>query len=320
MPNHAGALLAAGSLLLLSACATDVRQMTRALDEHEAAIELTSVPFYAQTTDQCGPAALATVLNVAGVDTSADELRDLTYIPERQGSLQAELLGTTRRFHRIPYRIDPTGEALIAELEAGRPILVLQNLGTGMTPIWHYAVVVGYLPDERKLVLRSGDNERHLLRSRTFTRSWKRADYWGFVALQPGEMPARADPERYLRTVAALESVGDIATARRAYEAATEAWPDYALAWLGLGNASYGSGDLDAARTAYETAVRLDDKNVIAMNNLSQVYFESGCFTRASATLVKALALVESSDPYYAPMQQTLAEIAAQQGEDRCSE
>ena len=61
MPNRAGALLAAGSLMLLSACATDVRQMSRALDAHDTAIELMSVPFYAQTTDQCGPAALATI-------------------------------------------------------------------------------------------------------------------------------------------------------------------------------------------------------------------------------------------------------------------
>lgn len=312
MPNRAGALLAVGSLLLLSACATDVRQMSRALEARDTAIELTAVPFYAQTTDQCGPAALATVLNVAGVDTTAVELRDLTYIPERRGSLQAELLATTRRFHRIPYPIDPTGDALVAELEAGRPVLVLQNLGTGLAPIWHYAVVVGYLPEERRLVLRSGNNERHLLRSQAFFRSWKRADFWGFVALAPGETPANPDRERYLRAVAALESVGDVATARRAYETATVTWPEHALAWLGLGNASYGTGDLGAARSAYETAIRLEDTNVIAMNNLAQVYYEQGCNGEAAATLREALALVDSSDRYYGPMQQMLTQVQAQ--------
>jgi tetratricopeptide (TPR) repeat protein len=319
VPNRAGTLLAVGSLLLLSACATDVRQMTRALDSYDDAIELTSVPFYAQTTDQCGPAALATILNVAGVDTTAGELRELTYIPARQGSLQAELLATTRRFHRLPYRIDPTTEALVAELEAGRPVLVLQNLGTGLTPIWHYAVVVGYLPEERRLVLRSGKNERHLLRSRAFLRSWKRAEYWGFVALTPGEMPTNADRDRYLRTVAALETIGDVGTARHAYETATRAWPDYGLAWLALGNAAYAAGDLDAAREAYATAVNLDEQNVIALNNLAQVYFEQGCVTRASSTLEQALALVDSSDPYFEPLQQLLAEITAAEEGDSCA-
>ena len=311
MPNRAGTLLAIGSLAVLSACATDVRQMTRALDEHDTAVELSSVPFYAQTTDQCGPAALATILNVAGVDTTAEELRALTYIPERQGSLQAELLATTRRFHSIPYQIDPSSEAMIAELEAERPVLVLKNLCTGLATIWHYAVVVGYLPDERALVLRSGDNERHRLRSRTFIKSWKRGDYWGFVALRPGDIPTNANPERYLRALAALESIGDASTARRAYEAATDAWPEHAMAWLGLGNTSYAAGELDAARTAYETSVSLDEQNVIAMSNLSQVYFELGCVGKASATIRKALALVDSSDPYYGHMQQMLAEITA---------
>ena len=312
MPNRAGTLLMIGTVAVLSACATDVRQMARALDEHDARIELTSVPFFAQTTDQCGPAALATILNVAGVDTTAEELRALTYIPGRQGSLQAELLATTRRFHRIPYQIDPTSEALIAELEAGRPVLVLQNLGTGVTPIWHYAVVVGYLPEERALVLRSGDNERHRLRSRTFIKSWKRADYWGFVALPPGDIPTNDEPARYLRAVAALESIGDIDTARSAYRAATETWPDHAMAWLGLGNTSYAAGALDAARTAYERSVSLDEQNAIAMNNLSQVYFEQGCINEASGMIRKALALVDSSDPYYGQMQQMLADITAQ--------
>ena len=76
-------LLAVGSLALLSGCASDIGRMTGTLDEYDATIELTAVPFYAQTTDQCGPAALATILNVTGVDTDPDALRALTYIPER---------------------------------------------------------------------------------------------------------------------------------------------------------------------------------------------------------------------------------------------
>ena len=320
MPIRARMLLAVGSLLLLSGCAADIRQMTRALEEHDTAIELTSVPFYAQTTDQCGPAALATILNASGVDTDANQLRAMTYIPERQGSLQAELLGATRRFHRIPYEIEPTSDALISELESGRPVLVLQNLGTGIAPIWHYAVVVGHLPDERRLVLRSGDNERHLLRSRTFFRSWKRAEYWGFVALSPGEIPASADPARYLRSVAALESVGDTSVARRAYQAATEAWPENALAWLGLGNTSYAADDLESARTAYEMSVGLDDQGVIALNNLAQVYLELGRITEATATLQRALAFVDSSDLYFASMQQMLTEINERANADRLTE
>ena len=303
-------LLAVGGLALLSGCASDIGRMAHTLDEYDAPIELTSVPFYAQTTDQCGPSALATILNVTGVDTDPDALRSLTYIPGRQGSLQTELLSATRSYQRIPYPIDRTIAALLAELEAKRPVLILQNLGTGLTPIWHYAVVAGYLPEDRVFILRSGDKERHRVKRRAFLRSWKRADYWGFVALRPGDMPAVADATKYLRAVAALESVGDVGTAREAYQAATQHWPRNALAWLALGNVSYAEGDLEAAQRAYEAAVRADSNSVIAMNNLSQVYLERGHRSDAEATIRSALSMVDADDPLYGLLQQTAATIA----------
>ena len=303
-------LLAVGSLALLGGCASDIRRMASTLDEYDSTIELTSVPFYAQTTDQCGPAALATILNVTGVDTDPDALRALTYLPERQGSLQTELLSATRSYQRIPYPIDPTSDSLLAELEAERPVLILQNLGTGMTPIWHYAVVVGYAPENHEFILRSGNKERHRLKARAFLRSWKRADYWGFVALRPGDMPAIADAERYLRAVAALESAGDVGTAREAYQAATRNWPGNALAWLALGNASYADGDLEAAQRAFEDSVWADPNSVIAMNNLSQVYLERGQRDEAEATIHAALSMVDADDPLYGLLQQTAAAIA----------
>ena len=311
MSKRVTTLLAVGSLALLSGCASDIGRMTRALDQHDATIELTSVPFYAQTTDQCGPSALATILNVTGVDTDPDALRSLTYIPGRQGSLQTELLSATRSYQRIPYPIEPTIDSLLAELKAERPVLILQNLGTGMTPIWHYAVVVGYRPEDRVFILRSGDKERHRIKRRPFLRSWKRADYWGFVALRPGDLPAVADAGKYLRAVAVLESAGDAGTAREAYQAATEHWPGNALAWLALGNASYADGDLEAAQRAYEASVRVDTNSVIAMNNLSQVYLERGHRNDAEATIHSALSMVDADDPLYGLLQQTAADITA---------
>jgi tetratricopeptide (TPR) repeat protein len=304
------ALFAVGGLALLGGCASDVGRMASTLDEYDAAIELTSVPFYPQTTDQCGPAALATILNVTGVDTDPDALRALTYIPGRQGSLQTELLSATRSYRRIPYPIDPTIDGLLAELEAKRPVLILQNLGTGMTPIWHYAVVVGYLPEDRVFILRSGDKERHRIKRRPFLRSWKRADYWGFIAMHPRDLPAVADAAKYLRAIAALESAGDVETAREAYQAATQHWPGNALAWLALGNASYAGGDLEAAQHAYETSVKADSNSVIALNNLSQVYLERGQLNDAEATIHAALSMVDADDPLHGLLLQTAAAIA----------
>ena len=73
-----------------------------------------------------------------------DELVSQTYLPGRRGSLQLELIAAARRHQRIPYVLDPDAAALFAELDAGHPVLVLQDLGVGPLHVWHYAVVIGY--------------------------------------------------------------------------------------------------------------------------------------------------------------------------------
>ena len=66
-------------------------------------VELEDTPFYPQTQYQCGPAALATVLQYYGVDTTPDELSGQVYIPERKGSLQIEMIAAARQQGMLPY-------------------------------------------------------------------------------------------------------------------------------------------------------------------------------------------------------------------------
>ena len=309
---------AVSSFVFLSGCASNVGHMVADLERFDASIELADTPFHSQVTDQCGPAALATILNVVDVDVGPEELRSRIYIPERQGSLQLELLATTRHYRRIPYSITPNVTALLEELQSGRPVLILQNLGAKRFPIWHYAVVVGYLPEDKEFVLRSGDKKRHLMGSRSFLRAWNRANYWGIVALRPDELPANAVAEKYLRSVAAIESVGDAVTAVSAYRTATNYWPQNGLAWLGLGNSSYTNGKLDTARNAYQTLLEIEPDNAIALNNLSQVYADQRCHDHALATINTALAIVDTGDPLHSYLRQTLADIEMRDSPDLC--
>ena len=62
----------------------------------QAAVRVAEVPFVAQAAYQCGPAALAMLLQHADVQVAADELTPSVYLPERRGSLQAELIAAAQ--------------------------------------------------------------------------------------------------------------------------------------------------------------------------------------------------------------------------------
>ena len=123
------------SALALTACVTG----PEALPE-DPRHELAGVAFFPQDTHQCGPAALATVLVTTGVDTTPEQLVPEVYIPARRGSLQLEMLAAARRHGRIPWLLPPEFTALQAELAAGNPVLVLQDLGALGSRGWQYAV------------------------------------------------------------------------------------------------------------------------------------------------------------------------------------
>ena len=301
--------LAIGAILAMSGCASDTRNMLSDLEQQRGDVELVKTPFYPQVTDQCGPSALAAVLNSSGIAVLPEALKSQIYIPGRQGSLQIELLAAARGYGRMPYHIDTNVSAIVSEVRAGRPVLVLQNLGSKRKPVWHYAVVIGYLADEKRFVLRSGDQNRHVIGVSRFARTWQKAGYWGVLVLGPGEMPAVPNADKYVRAVAALEAIGDIAGAVAGYEAATGRWPEHTLAWLGLGNTFYSRGQLELAEDAYKKLLVLDSHNLAGLNNLSQVQMDQGQMTKAGATLDVALSVADPDTAIYSALQESRREI-----------
>ncbi len=278
-------------------------------------VELDATPFFPQTVHQCGPAALATVLASSGVDITPEALVSRVYLPDRHGSLQAELVAATRSYARLPYIIEPDLSALLTELQAAHPVLVLQNLGVSFYPVWHYAVVIGYLPGEDAVILRSGVTRRVVMPAARFLRTWQLAGDWGLIVLRPGELPAHPGPVAYLKAAADLESVGQTQAAARAYAAAVSRWPDNATAWLGLGNTRYRSGNLKEAERSYRRAVQADPGYLAAWNNLAEVLAQRGCFHAAITTLDGALSRPRTGadTTLRRLLEQTRSEILARQ-------
>lgn len=248
-------------------------------------VELTETPFHPQERYQCGPAALATVLQTAGVDTSPEDLIDQVWLPERQGSLQLELLAATRRHGRVAYVIAPELSALLAELQAGRPALVLLNLGTGWYTVWHFAVVIGFEPEHERILLRSGTTERLALPLGRFLRSWELAESWAMVPLPPGRLPAAADRGHYLGALADLERIGRPDVAARGYEAWLALEPSDSLAWFGLANSQLALNDPAAAEAAYVRLLAVRPGDPAASNNLARLLLDQGCAEAARQVL-----------------------------------
>ncbi len=244
-------------------------------------VELADTPFFPQVRYQCGPAALATVLNTRGVTITPDELVPQVYLPAREGSLQAEIIAAVRRQALLALPVEPAFNALLAEIAAGHPVLVLQNLGLNWMPRWHYAVAVGYDLERQEIILRSGTEARRITPFGVFMNTWNRSKRWGIVVMAPGAFPAQTDPITYLQAASALESLGQHQNAREAYQASTARWPDNPLAWLGLGNTEYALGHAVPAEAAFRHVLQLQADASVAWNNLAYALVASQCVRAA---------------------------------------
>jgi hypothetical protein len=278
---------------------------------HPSSVELDGTPFFPQQQYQCGPAALATVLSASGAAVTPEALVAEVYLPGRRGSLQPELVAAARRYDRVPYVLPPNEDALVATVAAGLPVLLLQKLGAGPVPGWHYAVLVGYDAPRDRFLLRSGTERRKEMPGLQFIATWDRAGRWAMVALQPGVLPPEADFARYMEAVAGLEAVGRGEAAAPAYAAAARRWPAEPLPRLALANLDYARGDLVAAERGFHAAVQLDPQDAAARNNRAEVLRQLGCVTAARREVEVARALAVGG-PLAPTVESTARKIAEQ--------
>lgn len=254
-------------------------------------VELVNAPFFPQEEYQCGPAALATVLNNAGISITPDILKQYVYIPEREGSLQVEMLTGARRNGMLAYQMTPDLEDVLREVAAGTPVIVLQNLFVTLYPLWHYAVVVGYDLDENELILRSGREQRLLINMRTFEFTWARSKHWAMIVIPPSKIPATAKQDNYVKAAVGLERSGTKEQARTAYQTALSRWPQDLVAQIGLGNSCYGLGDLKCAEAAFRQGSLDHPGSAAAFNNLAQTLLDEGKLDDAEQAARKAVSL-----------------------------
>lgn len=304
------------TLLVVAGCATQPLQSDQLLKSPAAQqppVELTAVPFFPQEEFQCGPAALATVLNWSGTQLTPEDLAPQVYLPGRHGSLQIELLAAARRHGRVPYVLRPELGTLLNEVRAGHPVLVLQNLGLSWYQKWHYAVVVGFDLQQDQIILRSGREQRHVVPIKLFERTWRRGDYWAITVTTPDHLPVSAEEIPYLKAVAPLERLQRWQDTATAYTTALTRWPDSITARMGLGNSRYALHDLRGAEAAYRHVTQQAPGFAPAYNNLAQTLADQGQLHAAENAVRQAIHLTAPDNALFATYQETLQQIIAQQ-------
>jgi tetratricopeptide (TPR) repeat protein len=286
-------------LLTLAACAAP--QTARLVDgpvDLPRRAEIESVPFFPQEAYYCGPAALAMTLNWSGLDETPDSIASQVYTPGREGTLAPDVVAAARRNGRLAVEIRGL-ENLLAEVAAGNPVLVFQNLALEWWPQWHFAVAIGYDLERREIVLRSGTTERLVTPLDAFERTWERSDQWALVTLPPERLPASEDRRAVLAAAVGLEQAQEYRAAATAYQSIAKRWPDETVAWIGQGNAWFALGRFVAAEKAFRAAIARAPGSAAAWNNLAYALSRQGRRSEAIAAARKALDLAGGDEANY---------------------
>lgn len=272
--------------------------------------EKTSAPFFPQTRYHCGPAALATALADVGIAADPAALGEAIFLPARQGTLQLEMLAGARRSGAVATRLPGQLRALLDEVAAGQVVVVLQNLGLALAPLWHYAVLVGYDLDAGQVVLRSGTTLREVMALGTFEHTWARAGHWAIAVLPPARLPRTASEAEALQAALGFERVAPAPAAATAYRALLARWPGNLVAAIGLGNTLQAAGDLAGAAAALEAAGARHD-SAMAWHNLARVRLQQGDRDAARAAAARSVRRAEvAGSPEAAWLERARATLA----------
>nr|WP_281388643.1 PA2778 family cysteine peptidase [Litorivivens lipolytica] len=272
---------------MVSACASVTPTTPPAQASHKL-----DVPFVEQDLAYCGPAALSSAMKFHGQSVDMDELIRQVYVPGREGSLTLEMTAAVRRQGMMPYPASPTLDALVKELDAGNPVLVLQNLSFNWWPQWHYALVVGYEDNGAKLLLHSGDQAYYSVPSRTFMKTWHRSDYWGLVPLPLGRIPETVSVLLYLSELEKMRETATISDSdyEAVLERSVERWPRSATAQFLMANLLQ-EQKRDGALAYFQRGLQLQPDNALAWNNFAFALDAEGCPLTARKAITHARTL-----------------------------
>jgi predicted double-glycine peptidase len=160
--------------LLYSSCAPP-----SAVSHDESGHILERVPFFPQEAYQCGPASLASVLNYWGSQTTPEEIAGEIFSRGARGTLNLDMVLYAQRKGLKANQFRGSREKLKENIDAGRPVIVLVDLGIWVYRQGHFMVVIGYA--EERVIVNSGREQRKFIPWSPFLKSWEKTKFWALL-------------------------------------------------------------------------------------------------------------------------------------------
>lgn len=149
-----------------------------------------NVPFFSQEAYQCGPTALAIVLDywykksAAGKWVTPEEIASRIYSPSARGvlGLDLEIYAKKQGFEARQYA--GTVADLRRNVDRGVPSIIFVDYGLSLYEVNHFMVVTGYGKDG--FIINSGKRENQFIPERELEKIWQKNGYWTLVLKPSG--------------------------------------------------------------------------------------------------------------------------------------
>ena len=250
---------------------------------------ISAVPFFPQEQYYCGPTTLSEIFGYYGKSISPEEIAPKLFIPNKEGSLQLEMVTAARQYGFLPYTERGTLSSLSQFIKDDIPVVVFQNLSIQLFPQWHYAVVIGFDSDKGSVKLHTGLTPNHEMSLELFERTWGRGNYWYLAPVPPEVTSSEMTPFTYVSAAYDMLKVGDKKQALAFLKTATNQWPDYWLSYFLIANHHLSINDDEAVRW-FEKGYRAGKTQNAYVHNYILALRQSGATLKADALLTEALA------------------------------
>jgi len=179
-------------LVSLSACAgKDFSELRQGIETRGHYIQ--SVPFYKQSEDTCGPAALAGVISYWGWSADLKDITTQIYVPKLRGTLPMDMENFARKAGFDTSSSAGTLDDLKSFLRKDVPVICLIDLGFGIYRRPHYITAVGFDDTNAVLIEHDGRQANSVMEYDAFMRAWKRGAYWMLV-IKPKAVEQKNEP------------------------------------------------------------------------------------------------------------------------------